>query len=130
MHQEDQQHNTAPDKGERVEKTYWNKPQPLGQRQHHKPFVIEQKVLHHRLHECRAHCASSLHINSLIFECGILTLRGIEAQTHSSVCKDTKAYILGFSFLLERDHLLKKYFFFWHFDSAWKRTKVGYKHMN
>lgn len=69
----------------------------------HKPFVIKQKWLHPlcfiALHDkCLAHCASefsSLHINSLISECGILIPCGVEAQTHNTVSKDTKPDIFG-----------------------------------
>lgn len=77
----------------------------------HKPFVIEQKVLHHRLHHASAEF-TSLHINSLIFECGILTQFAVQARTHSPVCKDTKADISARVFSSRKDYLQEKTHFF------------------
>lgn len=73
-----------------------------------KGCVIKQKVLHSLCFSSgsmTSHSAefSSLHINSLIFECGILILRGVEAQTHNTICEDTKADILGVSFFCLRE---------------------------
>lgn len=108
MHQEDQQHHTEANNGKGEEKMYWNKPQPVeATAAAHKPFVIEQKVLHHRLHRASVEF-TSLHINSLIFECGILIQLAVQARTHSPVCRDTKADISARVFSSRKDHLQEK----------------------
>lgn len=85
---------------------YWNKPQPVeATAAADKPFVIEQKVLHHR---CASVEFTSLHINSLIFECGILIQLAVQVRTHSPVCKDTKADISARPFSSRKDHLQEK----------------------
>lgn len=108
MHQEDQPHHTEANNGKGEEKMYWNKPQLAeATAAAHKPFVIEQKVLHHRLHRASVEF-TSLHINSLIFECGILIQLAVQARTHSPVCTDTKADISARVFSSRKDHLQEK----------------------